>query len=129
MTPQGRQHPTHRSVVRDRVSLGEDRAEMKAPVLFAAQPSARAMLVLAGCLHVVEPLLVGLPYVNRHPLNRLAFAGADLSADEARCTLRAIGDIRTVFVFRRALDEEWTEHRSLGATGRSRVVLRRHEHR
>src|SRR6202048_378003 len=106
MTTHGCQHPTHRPIVRDRVSLGEDRAELKAPVLFTAQPSAGAMLVLAGRLHVIEPLLVGLPYIDRHLGNRLAFECTDLTTNEARCAFRAIGDIRTVFVFRRAFDEE-----------------------
>src|SRR5437867_4374650 len=100
MPPHGRQHPTHRPIARDRISLGEDRAEMKAPVLFAAQPSARAMFVLARCLHIIEPLLVGLPYVDRHPTYRFAFECADLSTDEARRAPCAIGDIRAVFIFR-----------------------------
>ena len=133
VAPQSFEHPAHRSIVRDRVRLGEDRPKVEATVRPAAQLAARPVFMqvgtLCGNLDVVEAVLVRLPHVDHRARNGLPIVAAHLALHEAGFPFCAVRDVFAVVVLRRPFNEKRPEDSRLGATGGLGIALRGHQHR
>ncbi len=78
MTPLRFQHVTNRSVMRNRIGRRLDGPEMETAIGIGAKPRTHRQIAdLVELLHVVIPVIVGMPDVHNGARKRLSIDGRD----------------------------------------------------
>src|SRR4051794_38037184 len=77
------QHFADRTVMRNRIRLGDDRAKVITPVGETMQDASRPMSFVARMLHVIEAVRVGLPHFDAGAGDRFAIRSRDRAGYEA----------------------------------------------